>query len=103
MQVQFAQENGARPLQPEDNLGVLSRNAIFKNAACRSRTYSGRVDIVFQGDRNAVKRPAKLTALYFGFHLAGSRQRLLASDCDERVYGPIVSFDTVEARLHQIH
>ena len=85
MEIQLAEKNRAGFFQTYDNFRVFGRYAVFEHAARGSRPNAGRIDVVLQRDGDAVKRPAPLAALLFGFHFARGRERLLSRDRDEGI------------------
>ena len=102
MEIQFAEKNRAGFFQTDDNFRIFGRNPVFEDAARCGRPDAGRIDVVLQGDGNAVERPAPLAALLFGFHFACRRERLLSRDRDERVDRGVEPIDSLEARLSEI-
>jgi len=67
LHVGLAQQHSAGSLESAHHLGIFRRNAILKHSAGSSRLYAGRIEQVLQGNRDTMKRPAPLSALYLGF------------------------------------
>src|SRR5215471_11006480 len=95
MEVQLADQDGACLLQTHDDFGVFRRNAILEYTARRRGFDAGSIDIVFQRDRNAMKRTAPLATFLFAFHLARRRKRLVPRDSDECIQGRVVLIDSL--------
>jgi hypothetical protein len=84
-----------------DHFSIFGWNPILEQLnGCRGAK-TGSVDVVLQGDGNAMERPSPLSLLLLCFHHTGGRQRLIFCHSDERIQRAIVSLNPPEACLSQ--
>jgi hypothetical protein len=102
VQVGLAHKNGARLLQPARYLGVLFRNAVVEDRAGGGRPDAHRVNVVFEGDGNAVQRAAQFARALFGLEIARFAQGFIPHDRDEGVQLGVVGGNAVEACLGKL-
>ena len=102
VQIQLAEQDGARVFQTARDFGVCPGNAIFKELARAGGADAGGIDVVFQGDGNAVKRPAPFAAPLLVLHLARLRERLISRNSDVGINGRIQLLGSLEAGLGEL-
>ena len=78
MQIELAEQDRARLLEPPRDLGVGVRHALLEEPAGAGRAHAGGVDVVLERDRDAVQRAAPLAAPGFRLHRPGVGERLVA-------------------------
>src|SRR6202035_3205365 len=88
VEIGFAEEDGAGFFELGPDYGVMQRDKIFQNFGAGGGADVLRVDVVFEGDGNAVERAAVAMAFAaagseeFGFGFFGLGQGLLGGDGD---------------------
>jgi hypothetical protein len=102
VQVLLAEQDGACRLQPSYDFCVRRGNAVFEYGAGQCGSYSCRIDVVFESDRDAVERPAPPAAPHLGFGFTRLRHRLLGRNGDECVEGGVQLLDPQQARTRQL-
>ena len=102
VQIRFADDDRAGGCEAARHLRVFGGHAIVEHGARGRRAHTGRVDVVLEGDRNAVQRTAHAAGAPVGVERSGLRQRRFTRDRDERVDLWVVNVDAREARVHEI-
>src|SRR5690606_1139320 len=102
MHVQLPKQDRTRSFEFLYYIGVLRWHAISKAAACRCRTDAGRINIVLDRDRDAVKRPSQSASN--DLTLSGPRrlERLFSRDGDKRVKALIDPVDPIKTCFGQL-
>ena len=103
MQVGFTYQNRTCFLQPPCHFGILLRNTIVKNCTGCSGTDTRGVDIVFQSDRNAVKRSAELAGELLRIEIPRLGNRLIPQNGDERIQLGVIGLDAGKAGFGELH
>ena len=75
--VGLAQDHRPRLPQPRHHRGVEIGNAVLQHLGARGGADAARRDVVLDGQRNAVERPAVLALAYLGLRRPGVLQRLV--------------------------
>jgi len=102
VQVRLPDQDRSGFLQPSRNLGIFERNAIVEHRASRRGAHARRVDIVFEGDRNAMQRAAQSACALLRIKIARLGQRLLPHHGDEGVEFGIEGFDSGETGFREL-
>ena len=77
VQIGFAEDDGTCSREPGDNRRVLRGNSILEDRTAGGRAYAGGVDVVFEGDWNAVEWATPFSGLELGVERARLRERPL--------------------------
>ena len=101
--VELAEDDGSGPLEPGHYLGVFVRNTIGKHSAPGGRPHPRRVDVVLEGDRDAVQWAPPTTEGQLLLECPRARQRGVFSERDEGVDAFIKPVDSVDICFYHIH
>ena len=96
MQVELAEDDGSVALEARDDVGVFSGDAVFEHGAGRSGAGAGGVDVVLEGDGDAVERAAELSGFCFRVQHGGLGEGLLRHDGDVGVDFGVIDRDAGE-------
>ena len=102
--VRLSQHHRARVAQSAHDEGVGRSGRALQRQGPGRGGHVGRVVIVLDDDRHAMQRPQALGALRFLIERVGGRERARV-DRHDRVEGrplPVIGFDAVDIRLHQL-
>jgi len=100
--VEFAEAHGSSVAEPGDDGGVFSRNAVGKQRARCGRAYASRIDVVFQADRDAMKRTPDAPRGNLVFARSGFSEGGVGRHGDERIHGGTERLDPGEIGLRQL-
>ena len=103
MQVVLSKKHGPRIFQPPHHFGIFRRNPILEYRAGGGGAYPGGIDEIFQGERDAVQRPAPVSANNFILSAACLCKRQFCSHRDEGIQNRIQFLNLREALLRQFH
>ena len=101
MQVRFSNQDGSGLTELRDHKGVLFRHTIVEQHASDGGPGASRVDVVLNGQRYAMQRPAESSPRGFSIKSRGLPQRVFPHDRDERIELWIVISNARQQRLHQ--
>jgi hypothetical protein len=102
LKVEFAEDDGSSGFESADDFGVIGGNAVLIDAIGGGGANSGRVDVVFDRDGNAVERTAPFAAMQLSFHLPRAGQGLLPTNGNEFIHRSVVTLDPLETCLRGV-
>ena len=101
MQIEFAKQNCSRGFQSLDDECIFSRNALLEEMTRGRSADAGRIDKIFERQRNSVQWTTILASTNLSFSLSRFFEGALGSDGDKRVQRRIQPFDSRQATLCQ--
>jgi hypothetical protein len=102
MEVLLSDQNCSGFSQPSYDFRIAHRHPVCQHSACRRGPHTGRVNQVFQSNRNAVQSPAPLPRDEFSLSVGRFSQRRIRGHRDERIQLRIERIDFLQTLTRQL-